>query len=79
MTTINQERLVEHFIELVKIDSESGNEKAMAETLAEQLGLMGFEVTKLDVPAHITNGFNIYGKLKGELEAAFCLAATWIL
>ncbi len=37
MTNINQERLVEHFIELVKIDSESGNEKAVAEVLAEQL------------------------------------------
>lgn len=75
MTTINQERLVEHFIELVKIDSESGNEKAMAETLAEQLGLMGFEVTKLDVPAHITNGFNIYGKLKGELEGSILFSS----
>ncbi|USH05284.1 M20/M25/M40 family metallo-hydrolase [Grimontia kaedaensis] len=70
MTKINQERLVEHFIELVKIDSESGNEKAMAETLAEQLGQMGFEVSKLPVPEHITNGFNIYGKLAGSLEGS---------
>lgn len=75
MTKINQERLVEHFIELVKIDSESGNEKAMAETLAEQLGQMGFEVTKLPVPEHITNGFNIYGKLAGSLEGSIVFSS----
>ncbi|EOD79500.1 Peptidase, M20A family [Grimontia indica] len=75
MTKINQERLVEHFIELVKIDSESGNEKAMAETLAEQLGQMGFEVTKLPVPEHITNGFNIYGKLAGSQEGSIVFSS----
>ncbi|PKF48736.1 M20/M25/M40 family metallo-hydrolase [Enterovibrio nigricans] len=75
MTTINQERLVEHFIELVKIDSESGNEKAMAETVAEQLGNMGFEVSKLPVPEHISNGFNVYGKLKGELEGSILFSS----
>ena len=37
MANINQDRLVQHFIELVKIDSESRNEKAIAEALAEQL------------------------------------------
>ncbi|PMN92327.1 M20/M25/M40 family metallo-hydrolase [Enterovibrio norvegicus] len=75
MTNINQERLVEHFIELVKIDSESGNEKAVAEVLAEQLGQIGFEVTKLPVPDTISNGFNIYAKLQGELEGSIVFSS----
>ncbi|MGF1704527.1 M20/M25/M40 family metallo-hydrolase [Enterovibrio baiacu] len=75
MTNINQERLVEHFIELVKIDSESGNEKAVAEVLAEQLSQMGFEVTKLPVPDTISNGFNIYAKLQGELEGSIVFSS----
>ncbi|CZF87122.1 hypothetical protein GMA8713_05169 [Grimontia marina] len=46
----------------MKIDSVSANEKAMAETLAEQPCQMGFELTKLPVPEHITNGFNIFNE-----------------
>lgn len=75
MTKINQERLVKHFISLVKIDSESGNEKAVAETLAEQLGQLGFEVTKLPVPDTISNGFNIYAKLQGSLSGSIIFSS----
>ena len=75
MTNINQQRLVEHFISLVKIDSESGNEKAVAETLVEQLGQLGFEVTQLSVPGTISNGFNIYGKLQGSLEGSIIFSS----
>ncbi|KPA51520.1 peptidase M20 [Photobacterium leiognathi subsp. mandapamensis] len=74
MTTINQERLISHFIELVKIDSESGNEKTIAKSLAEQLGVLGFSVTKLPVPEAISNGFNIYAKLQGELDDSIVLS-----
>ncbi|MGF1727372.1 M20/M25/M40 family metallo-hydrolase [Photobacterium nomapromontoriensis] len=74
MAKIDQDRLVEHFIELVKIDSESGNEKAIAETLAEQLGALGFEVHKLPVPATLSNGFNIYAKLAGKLDGSILLS-----
>ncbi|WP_318411987.1 M20/M25/M40 family metallo-hydrolase [Photobacterium leiognathi] len=74
MTTINQDRLISHFIDLVKIDSESRNEKAIAETLAEQLGTLGFNVAKLPVPEAISNGFNIYAKLKGKLEDSIVLS-----
>ena len=66
MTQINQERLVEHFCQLVRIDSESMNEKQIAETLAEQLGELGFTVHKLPVPEHISNGFNVYARLEGK-------------
>ncbi|NLS12179.1 M20/M25/M40 family metallo-hydrolase [Vibrio sp. SM6] len=75
MTTINQQRLVDHFIQLVKIDSESGNEKAMAETVAEQLGQLGFEVTKQAIPAEISNGFNVYGKLTGTLDGSILFSS----
>lgn len=69
MTQINQERLVEHFCQLVRIDSESMNEKQIAETLAEQLGELGFTVHKLPVPEHISNGFNVYARLEGKKKA----------
>ncbi|WP_153905674.1 M20/M25/M40 family metallo-hydrolase, partial [Vibrio parahaemolyticus] len=70
MTQINQERLVEHFCQLVRIDSESMNEKQIAETLAEQLGELGFTVHKLPVPEHISNGFNVYARLEGKKEGS---------
>ncbi len=75
MTSINQQRLVEHFFSLVKIDSESGNEKAVAQTLVEQLGQLGFEVTQLSVPGTITNGFNIYAKLQGKLAGSIVFSS----
>ena len=75
MSNINQDRLVKHFIDLVKIDSESRNEKEISETLAEQLGHMGFEVKKQPVPAEISNGFNIYAKMVGELEGIILLSS----
>ena len=74
MTQINRERLVEHFIQLVKIDSESRNEKAIAEALSEQLGELGFTVHKLPVPEDISNGFNVYARLEGQLEESIVLS-----
>lgn len=74
MTQINRERLVEHFIQLVKIDSESRNEKQIAETLAEQLGELGFTVHKLPVPQDVSNGFNVYARLEGELTDSVVLS-----
>ncbi len=68
MTQVNQERLVNHFIQLVKIDSESRNEKQIAEVLAEQLGELGFTVHKLPVPEAVSNGFNVYARLEGKLK-----------
>lgn len=75
MTQVNQERLVNHFLDIVQIDSESKNEKAIAEALAEQLGELGFTVTKLPVPEHVSNGFNIYAKLEGELEGSIVFSS----
>ncbi|MEZ8766924.1 M20/M25/M40 family metallo-hydrolase [Vibrio alginolyticus] len=74
MTHINQERLVEHFCQLVRIDSESKNEKQIAETLAEQLGELGFTVHKLPVPEHISNGFNVYARLDGKKDGSILMS-----
>lgn len=41
---VNQERLVKEFMELVAIDSESGDERAIAEILKGKLTALGFEV-----------------------------------
>lgn len=74
MKRINQDRLIQHFIELVKIDSESGNELAIAETLNTQLTALGFSVQKLSVPADISNGYNIYARLPGTLPGSILLS-----
>ncbi|NVD06533.1 M20/M25/M40 family metallo-hydrolase [Vibrio sp. JPW-9-11-11] len=74
MTTINRDRLVNHFCDLVKIDSESCNEKQIGELLAEQLGELGFCVHKLPVPDHVSNGFNLYAKLEGQLPDSVVLS-----
>ncbi|BCL69860.1 peptidase M20 [Vibrio nigripulchritudo] len=75
MSKVNQQRLVEHFMSLVKIDSESRYEKQMAEAVSEELGQLGFEVKKLPVTDDISNGFNIYGKLAGKLEGSVLISA----
>ena len=74
MSTINQQRLINHFIELIKINSESRNEKAIAETLAEQLGELGFSVHRLPVPKAISNGFNIYARLDGNINDTIAIS-----
>ncbi|MCW8333792.1 M20/M25/M40 family metallo-hydrolase [Vibrio paucivorans] len=74
MTQINQQRLVDHFFQLIQIDSESRYEKQIAETLAEQLGEMGFTVHKLPVPEEVSNGFNVYARLDGKLDDSIVLS-----
>lgn len=75
MTQINTDRLIENFFDLVKIDSESGNEKAIAQALCEQLGELGFAVSKLPVPEQYTNGYNVYGRLEGKLAGSIVFSA----
>ncbi|MCG9682987.1 M20/M25/M40 family metallo-hydrolase [Vibrio sp. Isolate23] len=75
MSEINRERLIEHFCQLIKIDSESRNEKQIAEALSEQLGNMGFTVHKLPVPDKVSNGFNLYARLDGSIEDSVVLSS----
>ena len=75
MPVINEQRLVEHFIQLVQIDSESGNEKQIADFLHDQLTNLGFVVEKLPVPQHVSNGFNLYARLEGALPGSTVFSA----
>ncbi len=70
MPVINDQRLIEHFLELVQIDSESGSEKLIAEILSEQLSELGFTVEKLPVPESVSNGYNIYARLEGSIAGS---------
>lgn len=72
--TIDQDRLIEHFFQLIQTDSESKNEKQIADLLAEQLGILGFTVAKLPVPVEVSNGYNIYARLEGSIEESVLLS-----
>lgn len=64
---INKERLITRFMEYVQIDSESKNEKAIAEKLINDLGDMGLEIHTDDtrkMTGSSTN--NIYAFLQGN-------------
>lgn len=73
-TTIDQERMLTHFFQLVRTDSESGCEKQMADLLSEQLGMLGFSVTKLPVPSEVSDGYNIYARLEGSADESVLLS-----
>jgi len=75
MPAINEQRLVDHFIQLIKIDSESGDEKQIADTLYTQLIELGFTVNKLPVPANVSNGYNLYARLEGSLPGSTLFSA----
>jgi tripeptide aminopeptidase len=63
---INKERLVETFMEYVKIDSETKNEKAISERVARDLTDLGFNVYVDSAGAKAdSNGNNVYCFLEG--------------
>ncbi|MCD5415107.1 MAG: M20/M25/M40 family metallo-hydrolase [Clostridiales bacterium] len=66
---INRERLVDEFLELVKIDSHSAKEGAIAKVLQRKLEEIGLEVTvdEAGVKAGGETG-NIIAKLKGKKQ-----------
>lgn len=64
---VNQERLVEEFLELIQIDSPSSKEGAVAKVLVEKLDKLGFDVSVDN--AGIKSGGetgNVIAKLKGN-------------
>lgn len=66
---INRERITKEFCELVEIDSESFNERKMADRLTIELLELGFHVNE-DNSGDVFNGNtgNLYGILQGTLE-----------
>lgn len=68
---INEDRLVNEFIELVKIDSETKNEAAIAEVLKQKFNDLGLEVTEDDSKQQTGHGAgNLICNLKGNCDEA---------
>jgi len=66
---INKERLIETFMEYVKIDSETKNEKAISERIAKDLKGLGFNVYVDNAGEKAaSNGNNVYCFLEGTKD-----------
>ncbi|PWA13185.1 hypothetical protein DCC39_01670 [Pueribacillus theae] len=67
---INQERLVNEFIELVKIDSETKHEATIAKALKEKFSALGVDVIEDDSAKKTGHGAgNLICTMKGTLDA----------
>lgn len=66
---INKDRVINTFFEYIKIDSETLNEGEMAQKLIEDMRALGMEVWTDNAGEKIgSNGNNVYGYLKGDLN-----------
>ena len=66
---VNKQRLVDEFLELVQIDSESGHEGNIAKVLKSKLETLGLDVIEDDTKAQTGLGSgNLIGRLKGSLD-----------
>ena len=74
---INAERLLDTFFRYVQIDSESGHEKAMGETLVEDVKALGLEpITDKAGETFDSDGFNVFFRFPGTLPGdLFVLSA----
>lgn len=64
---IDNSRLLQRFLEYVQIDSESGNEKNIADRLMKDLGELGCEVWRDNAGESFgSNGYNVYARLNGD-------------
>ncbi|NLJ81490.1 MAG: peptidase M20, partial [Firmicutes bacterium] len=66
---VNQQRLVDEFLELVQIDSATKNERQIADVLKSKLQALNLEVTEDDSGPKIQgNTGNLIAILEGELD-----------
>ncbi|ABW20185.1 M20/M25/M40 family metallo-hydrolase [Alkaliphilus oremlandii] len=74
---VNQERVVNEFLELIQIDSHSGKEGAVAKVLAKKLEEMGLEVW-IDNAGEKVGGEtgNVIGRLKGSKQGPTILFSS---
>lgn len=74
---INAERLLDTFLRYVRIDSESGHEKAMGETLVKDVRALGLEpITDKAGETFGSDGFNVFFRFPGTLPGdPFVLSA----
>ncbi|MFC0522816.1 M20/M25/M40 family metallo-hydrolase [Pontibacillus salicampi] len=69
MPSVNRERLLEEFLELVQIDSETGEEANIAKVLKEKFEALGLDVTEDDTTEETGHGAgNLICTLKGHKE-----------
>lgn len=74
---INQERLLEEFLQLVQIDSETKNEANIAKVLKEKLTTMGFTVEEDDAAAKTGHGANnLIATLEGTAKGPVILFSS---
>lgn len=67
---INKERLMDTFLTYVKIDSETKNERAISQRIAEDMRSYGFEVYVDDAGTMCgSNGGNVYCRLQGSTDS----------
>ena len=67
---VNEKRLLDTFLEYIQIDSETKNEKAMAEKMVSELKGLGLEVkTDKAGEGFGSNGFNVYAYLPGTIPS----------
>lgn len=65
---VNNTRLLDTFLEYVQIDSETGNEKAFADRMVQELKSLGAVVTTDNAGEALgSNGYNIYSTFEGTL------------
>lgn len=68
---VNEKRLIESFMELVRIDSVSGEEKEIADFLVEKLEDLGLEVRVDQAGEKVkSNSGNIIARLRGNIKKA---------
>lgn len=68
---MNKERLLEEFFELVKIDSETKDERVIADVLIEKMTALGFDVVEDDSAARSGHGAgNLIASMKGNVPEA---------
>lgn len=66
---IDKKRLLDTFLDYVRIDSETLNEKAMADRVSEDLRALGAEVWRDEAGAGIgSNGYNVYARFDGNAD-----------
>ncbi|MBP0980579.1 MAG: M20/M25/M40 family metallo-hydrolase [Oscillospiraceae bacterium] len=65
---INNQRLLDSFLEYIQIDSETGNEKNFADRMAKDLEALGGVVTTDNAGEKInSNGYNVYANFEGTV------------
>lgn len=68
---MNEERLLNEFLELIQIDSETKNEQVIAKVLMEKLTNLGFTVVEDDSAERSGHGAgNLIATMKGNVEGA---------